>query len=403
MVVDARFDADAYLVNTCTVTAEADRKARQWLRGVRRRHPCSLMVASGCAVERAPEQLEPLADLLIGNRQKNEVVDLVVSKLDARHSHASGIRLRSTSDALPVGRTRSLIRVQQGCASHCAFCVVPFVRGEELSLPVDGILSAIQERIGMGCKEIVLTGTKIGAYRDGETTLPGLVEKVLSLPGLLRLRLSSLQPQELSDDLLSLWSDRRLCRHFHLSLQSGSETVLRRMGRLYSLSGYLQAVKRIRWMIPEAAITTDVIVGFPSESDEEFRSTIQFIEKVVFARIHVFPYSRRPGTRAAEMPGQVPSPIVRQRAAILEGVAANSRHAYARSWLGRRVNVLWEEETVPGSGIFAGTTDNYLRTMCYSSIPLQNTLETVALARLESQGVWVRRGVEDTGRREAEF
>lgn len=385
-VVGARDDADAYVINTCTVTAEADRKARQWLRTVRRNHPESLVVACGCGVESARAQLEPLADLLIANREKEVMVGLVAARLATQPDGVLSDEQKGRS-----GRTRSLVKVQEGCATPCTYCIVPYVRRGEESRPVEDVLSTVRSRIRDGYREIVLTGTKIGAYRDGDVTLVGLLRQVLALPGLGRVRLSSLQPQELSLELLSLWQDTRLCRHFHLSLQSGSGTVLKRMRRQYSPGEYDDALRRIRAAVPGVAITTDVIVGFPGEKDEEFAAGASFCEAAGFARIHVFPYSRRPGTPAAAMKDQVPAAVLRHRVATMEALADRSRTAYASSWLGRRQEVLWEVETVPGSGVYAGTSDNYLRLLCHSRVPLQNMLEEVVLERLDADGVWVRR------------
>ena len=381
-----RDDADAYLINTCTVTAEADRKVRQWLRMVRRNHPEALLVACGCGVEGAREQLRPLADLLVGNKEKGQTVDLVISSLEAR-----GGALQRCGASNYAGRTRSLVKVQEGCSTPCTYCIVPFVRKGEESLPLQTVLGTVTARMREGYKEIVLTGTKPGAYRDGASTVVDLVRGVLDLPGLTRLRVSSLQPQELSDELLALWRDHRLCRHFHLSLQSGSRAVLERMARQYGPDEYEDALERIRAAVPNAAITTDVIVGFPGESDREFQETVSFCEAASFARIHVFPYSRRPGTPAAEMSGQVAGSVVRQRAAVMEQLAACSRIGYSSQWVGRSLQVLWEEQTSPGSGIYSGTSDNYLRVMCRSAAPLQNTLEDVVPAYLDADGLWVKR------------
>jgi threonylcarbamoyladenosine tRNA methylthiotransferase MtaB len=263
-------------------------------------------------------------------------------------------------------------------------------------VPAGEVLQTVRQRIHDGHKEIVLTGTKIGAYRDGDTTLAGLVRMALGVPGLLRLRLSSLQPGELSGELLSLWEDSRLCPHLHLSLQSGSPGVLRRMGRAYSPSSYMRSLEAIRAVAPDAAVTTDVIVGFPGESDSEFGETVSFCEAAEFARIHVFPFSPRPGTRAAAMGGRVSSLTMRERVDVMRRLASSNREKYARSWLGRTVDVLWEEETNPGSHVYSGTSRNYLRLLCHSALPLHNVLEDVMLERLVGDEVWARRACEDT-------
>ncbi len=385
-VVGPRDDADAYVLNTCTVTSEADRKVRQWLRAVRRRNPESIVAACGCGVELGRAQLEPLTDLLISNREKARAAELIA----ARVSGAPVGSLTLERNGRP-GRTRSFVKIQEGCTTPCTYCIVPYVRRGESSVPVDTVLSAVRSRISAGYREIVLTGTKPGAYRDGATHLAGLVRRTLELPGVERLRISSLQPQELSDELLGLWRDSRLCRHFHLALQSGSATVLERMRRGYRPVDFSEALERVRSFVPGAAITTDVIVGFPGETDGEFAENVAYCESAGFARIHVFPYSRRPGTPAAQMQGQVPAAVLRSRVEVMQEVGRRGRSVYASSWLGRTVRVLWEEEVTPGSGVYAGNTDNYIQVLCSSDAPLQNVLEDVVLERCEADRVWVRR------------
>lgn len=402
-VVSPREKADVYVINTCTVTAEADRKVRQWLRSVRRHNPQSLTVATGCYVQRVPGELDSLADVLADNDEKSRVVDAVEAQLQKRRGCVEETHSVMGGDASSRGRTRSLVKVQEGCSTPCAYCIVPLVRLGQRSMPAEEVLQTVRQRIRDGHKEIVLTGTKIGAYRDGGTELAGLVRTVLGVPGLLRLRLSSLQPGELSVELLSLWEDGRLCPHFHLSLQSGSPTVLRRMSRAYSPPSYMRALEAIRAVVPDAAITTDVIVGFPGESDSEFGETVSFCETAAFARIHVFPYSSRPGTRAAGMGGVVAPSTMRERVGAMSRLASSSREKYARSWLGRTAEVLWEEETKPGSHVYSGTSHNYLRLLCRSALPLHNVLEDVTLEHLVGDAVWVRRAREDTCGRQAEL
>jgi len=286
-VVGARDDADAYVINTCTVTAEADRKARQWLRTVRRNHPESLVVACGCGVESGRAQLEPLTDLLITNREKAVMVELVAARLPTQLDGELGDEQERRS-----GRTRSLVKVQEGCATPCTYCIVPYVRRGEESRPVEDVLSTVRSRIRDGYKEIVLTGTKLGAYRDGAVTLVGLLRQVLGLPGLGR---------------------ARLCRHFHLSLQSGSRTVLERMRRQYDPGEYAGALQRVRSAVPDAAITTDVIVGFPGETDDDFEETLDIVARVAFDHAFTFIYSPREGTPAASLAETVPRPVAQAR------------------------------------------------------------------------------------------
>jgi len=382
VVVGPRDEAEAYVLNTCTVTAEADRKVRQWLRSVRRRRPDGLVVACGCSVERDPAQLEPLADLLISNHERDGCAAIVAARLALVAGSAA-------PDAVSCsGRTRSLVKIQEGCGTPCTYCIVPRVRGAEQSRPLESVLATVRARVADGYREIVLTGTKPGAYCDGHNDLASLIQRVLQLPGLGRLRVSSLQPHELSDGLLELWQDNRICSHFHLSLQSGCASVLQRMGRMYSPEEFSATLERIRSHVPGAAITTDVIVGFPGETEAEFAQSLAYCVEAGFARMHVFPFSRRPGTPAAEMLSQVPHATIRARAMAMAEVDRRSRAAYVSSWLGRTVGVLWEEETCPGSGIYVGNTDNYIQVFRHSDSPLQNVLEDTVLQRIDAAGVW---------------
>ena len=401
-VVGPRGGADVYVMNTCTITAEADRKGRQWLRAARRHNSEGVTVAVGCYVQRVGTELSPLADILVDNNQKGLLVDLVVEHLRTREMVRKEGSPIPDGEVVPYGRTRSFVKVQDGCSTPCAYCIVPMVRVGEWSAPVDEVVETVRQRVLSGHKEIVLTGTKIGVYRDGDTTLTGLVRRVLEVPGLIRLRLSSLQPAEVSDELLSLWQDSRLCPHVHMSLQSGSAGVLHRMRRAYEPSGFLRCMEDIRRAVPHVAITTDVIVGFPGETEAEFRETVSFCETAEFARIHVFPFSPRPGTMAAAMENKLTSEELKSRVHRMGEVASRSRDKYVGSCVGRTVQVLWEEETEPGSHVYSGTSDNYVHVLCESTQSLHNTVEDVTLVRGNGGAVWARRSREDKGGRETE-
>jgi len=390
------------VVNTCTVTSEADRQLRQWLRAVRRRQPSSLLVAVGCAAERKAPQLRELADVVLGNAEKGRVAALVAHRLEMKGSSCLASVPPARARCI-ASRTRSLVKIQDGCQASCAYCIVPLVRRDETSVPLAGVLSVARERIAAGHSELVLTGTRPGAYRDGERRLSDVIRAVLDLPGLGRLRVSSLQPQELSPRLLSLWSDSRLCPHFHLSLQSGSASVLRRMARGYTPGRFMQALDDIRAAVPGVAITTDIIVGFPAETDGEFAESVRFCERAEFSRIHVFPFSPRPGTRAAEMENRVVGQQMKERVHTMHELAERGRRLYIDSLVGKRVRALWEEETSPGSGEYLGTSENYLRLICRSRVPLHNALERVIVEGVEGEYVRVRREDEDTGGSEAEL
>ena len=374
-VVSRLDDADIYIVNTCTVTHTADSKSRRLLRFAHRRNPDARVVATGCYAQRAPEELARIGgvSLVVGNDEKSHLLRLlqesghVSSPTCAQELPASG------NEAML--RTRASVKIQDGCNSLCSYCIVPTVRGRERTVPISDIVAEVRQRVASGYKEVVLTGTKIGSYEDEGVGLGGLLEDILAETGVIRLRLSSLQPQEISPELVRLWGDSRLCPHFHLSLQSGSDSVLGRMKREYSVSDYERAVRLIRAELPEAAITTDVIVGFPGETEEEFEESYRFCKEMEFARIHVFNYSPREGTEAARLPQQVESKVKKQRSRRMLALAEESAGNFRLRFLGRTMTVLWEQQS--GDGVWSGVTDNYIRVYTRSNEDLSNKLLAV--------------------------
>ncbi|MFW6103161.1 MAG: tRNA (N(6)-L-threonylcarbamoyladenosine(37)-C(2))-methylthiotransferase MtaB [Chloroflexota bacterium] len=390
LLVGPREEADAYILNTCTVTSEADRKVRQWLRSTRKRNPDALIVAAGCSVERESGRLDSLADMVVGNKNKERLPEVVAGYLRERYpGHAA----RGSRAWKP--RSRATVKIQEGCSLPCTYCVIPLVRGPERSVPLQRVVGEVADRVREGHAEIVLTGTRVGAYSYQGVHLSDLVRRLLAIDGLRRLRLSSLQPFELSPALLESWSDTRVCPHVHISLQSGSAGVLGRMRRGYSPATFLAAVDRLRRASPHMAVTTDVIVGFPGESEAEFRETVALCEQAGFSRIHVFPFSPRPGTPAADMDGALSRNVLRERAALMNQVAVRSRIQYEESCLGSVRDALWEGETEPGSGVWTGTTEDYIRVLVDTPAPM-NQIECVLLDRMEGDTVWARRSCENS-------
>jgi len=374
--------ADVYILNTCTVTHIADRKSRHWLRLAHRQNPDARLVAIGCYAERAPEELAGIEgiSLVLGNDEKSHLVPLVADMVgpvrgqgDKTVPHYGGFR------------TRALVKVQDGCNNFCSYCIVPLVRGRERGLPVEQVVAEVRCRVAEGYKEVVVTGVKIGSYNDDGVNLKGLLERILAETEVARLRLSSLQPQEISTELIGLWDNPRLCRHFHLSLQSGSNAVLGRMKRGYSTSDYQRSVALIRSLVPEVAITTDIIAGFPGETEAEFEKSYNFCREMGFARIHVFPYSPRQGTEAAWMPHPVADRVKKQRSERLLALAEESALNFRRQFLGKTMPVLWEKQT---GGIWSGLTDNYMKVYTGSSEDLTNKLLPAKLVEVRGDGVW---------------
>ena len=288
-------------------------------------------------------------------------------------------------------RTRLMVKIQEGCDQVCAYCIVPKVRGRERSVPPEVITARIDEHAAGGYMEAVLTGTQLGSYGfdlDG-TDLEGLVARVLAETPIPRLRVSSLQPQEIHDGLLGLWADPRLCPHFHLPLQSGSDAVLRRMRRRYTAARYLEAVEEIRSAVPGASITADVIAGFPGETDADFEETYAVCERAGFSAVHVFPYSVRPGTSAAHFGGQVGPGEKAARMERLLGLAARQSAAFREGLLGSTRPVLWEEDSDEGEGrTWHGLTDNYARVAARSGEPLHNRITPLRLERVDGDVVY---------------
>ena len=384
--------SDVYVLNTCTVTHVADRKARRSLRAARRRNPGATLVATGCYAERAPGDLDGLdeVDIVAGNTAKPALVRQVVDRMGgAVQPCAVGDDVDLARSPRAV-RTRAMVKIQEGCDQVCAYCIVPRVRGRERSIPSAEIVAEIRRNLERGHREVVLTGTQLGSYGfdlDGET-LAGLMRRILRETDVSRLRLSSLQPQDVDDELLELWSDPRLCPHFHLPLQSGSDVVLRRMRRRYTAERYAEAVARIRAAVPAVSITADVIVGFPGEQDADFEMSYALCEILAFADAHVFPYSVRPGTSAAHFDGHVDPRVKADRVRRLLSLTERQFADYRIAARGQVRPVLWEERRAYGdANRWYGLTDNYLRVAASSPLDLANTITPARLGELADDGV----------------
>jgi threonylcarbamoyladenosine tRNA methylthiotransferase MtaB len=382
-IVDSPEKADIYILNTCTVTHVADRKSRHLLRLARRCNPSVHLIAVGCYAHRAPQELATIdgVDLVLGNDRKMNLLKLLEDIDGLKNPSPATLTERREFGR----RTRAFLRVQDGCRNFCAYCIVPYVRTREESLPVLDIISQIKEKIAAGFQEVVLTGTEIGDYYFEGTNLAGLIGRLLVATTVPRLRLSSLQPHHISPRLIKLGRNPRLCPHFHLSLQSGSDAVLKRMKRRYNTVEYRQAVALIRASVPDVAITTDVIVGFPGEKDAEFKETLDFCREMQFARIHVFPFSPRSGTAAATMTGQIFESVKKERSRQMLSLSQENSKSFHTHFLGRTLEVLWEQSS---GGVWSGLTGNYIRVYTRSHDDLGNRLLPVKLVKLYRDGVW---------------
>jgi threonylcarbamoyladenosine tRNA methylthiotransferase MtaB len=392
-IVRASGEADLCILNTCAVTHVAARKSRQALRRWHRDNPSARLVATGCYAELAPADLRDLpgVELVVGNHDKERLEEKIGAELLGQPAGGKAVPSPSffPPSAPPSVRTRALVKIQDGCDNACSYCVVRVARGPQRSCQPDQVLEAVRARLAAGYQEIVLTGVHLGAYgRDrGEhekgPDLWALVARILTETQVPRLRLSSIEPWDLPDEAFRLWADPRLCRHLHLPLQSGYDATLRRMARRYTSAEFTALVRAARAAIPGVAVTTDVIVGFPGETDAEFAQSLTFVQRMDFARVHVFPYSRRSGTPAAQMPDQVAPQAKAKRARAMRAIADTSGGAFRRRFIGQILPVLWESSWCGETGpVWSGLTDNYLRVHVVSSADLANTITATRLVSL---------------------
>ena len=379
--------ASAFVINTCSVTHVADRKARRLVRRARRLSPDAQIVLTGCYAETAPAGVaEALgADLVLRNIDKPSIPDRLLSHLAAKGDPAAGCPTPIHRGAL---RTRAFIKIQEGCNELCAFCIVPYTRGREVSVPIEEVLRSVQKREAEGALEVILTGTQLGNYgRDLGWSEQGprrLLEALLEQTRIPRLRLSSLQAQDITAELVSLWADPRLCPHFHLPLQSGSDRVLAPMRRRYTGDQFRSAVALIRDHVPGVAITTDVIAGFPGETDEDFAATYGLCEELEFAQMHCFPYSRRPHTGAESMSGHLPPEVRRERLEGILALASSLSERYRQRHVGNTAFVLWEQ---PSDGVSEGLTGNYIRVYALAKHEMENRILPARLEALCNDGM----------------
>ena len=414
--------ADVYVINTCSVTNIADRKSRQMLHRARKMNPDAVVVAAGCYVQTAHDKthLDVDADIIIGNNKKHELVRILEEYFGKRQScdtdeEAAGQGLQASGEAVgqilqgdeeaarqglyitDIGRekeyenlqidrssehTRAFIKVQDGCNQFCAYCIIPYARGRIRSRHVDDVTQEVGKLTAAGVKEIVLTGIHLSSYgmerNGGEQQLLRLIRAVAAVHGVERIRLGSLEPRIVTEHFArELGKIPQFCPHFHLSLQSGSDTVLQRMNRRYNTAEYENACRILRETFELPALTTDVIVGFPGESEEEFAQTRRFLEKLALYETHIFKYSRREGTRAASMPDQIPESIKNTRSAELIALGRKNMEENIRRWDGREAQVLFEEkETLDGVTYYTGYTKEYIRVLAESSQDVTNRVVT---------------------------
>lgn len=372
---------DVFILNSCTVTHVADRKARQRLSRIKREHPKARIVVTGCYPTLDPDGVSDLdvVDLIVSNDDKPAIVNEVATLL-AQDTDSLVLAPSHFNPVSALGRTRAALKIQEGCDQVCAYCIVPKVRGRERSVPATDLVRQANQMSNFGCREIVLTGTQLGNYgfdllHTPDNTLTKMLLHIIRETSLPRIRVSSLQAPEINDDLLSLWTGEgrgRLCPHFHIPLQSGSNHILKRMRRTYTLEEFADTVELVRQAVPTCSITTDIIVGFPGESDYHHQQTIDAVHRFQFAGVHVFPYSRRPGTSAYHDQEQLDDATKSTRAKQLRDIAQSSALRYRQGQIGKIRSVLWEDGTT-------GLTGNYLRVRRSRGVASVGEIEHVEL------------------------
>ena len=385
--------AELCILNTCTVTSIASKKSRQLIRQLRSADPGAAIVVTGCDAELAPQEfLAAGVDLLVSNADKDRLLELIQS---------SGILREPDLDpeeATPFGpgestRTRAFLKVQDGCDNRCAFCVITIARGAGRSLSAESILNEVRSVRRLGYQEVVLSGVHLGSYGHdlGDNRgLQSLVKRILDETDVPRLRLSSLEPWDLDAAFFDVYASPRLQPHVHLPLQSGCDATLRRMARRTSNREFSNLVADLRSSVPDVSVSTDIIVGFPGESEEEFGQSLAFVEEMVFSRLHVFRYSRREGTPAADMPAQVPGPVAQERSRRMHQLGIELERGFNSRFVGCELEVLWETSEESGDGLrWSGLTPNYIRVTATTSPDedLLNRITTTSITEVVPGGV----------------
>ena len=364
--------ADIYIINTCSVTNIADRKSRQMIHKARKMNPDAVVVATGCYVESSKENTDEDIDLIIGNNEKSRLIEFLDSYFEHLEKEPSEeIGRVSSFDEMnidnPLEHTRAYVKIQDGCNRFCTYCIIPYVRGRIRSREYDDVLNEIKRIADSGCKEVVLTGLHLSSYGmdkpDSEINLIDIIEKVNDIDGIERIRLGSLEPKIVTEEFAKrLASCKKVCPHFHLSLQSGCNETLKRMNRQYTVDEFYEGVLILRKYFENAAITTDVIVGFPGETEEEFEVTKKYLEKVRFYELLVFKYSRRKGTLADKMPDQHTDKVKTARSNVLLELDERLSRQYRENYIDKEVKVLLEENhMIDGKKYIVGFTDTYVR------------------------------------------
>lgn len=393
-IVEDTEAADVYVINTCTVTNVGDKKSRQFIRKVKRINPDAIIAVVGCYSQTAPEEVAKIegVNIIIGTNDRNKIVDLVEEcTVEDRINIVEDIMQVREFEEMSIqeikDKTRAFLKIQEGCNQYCSYCIIPYARGNIRSRKKAEIINEIEKLVENGFKEIVLTGIHVASYgRDlkDDNTLINVLKEVNDIEGLERIRLSSLEPTLFNEEFLNELSKLyKVCDHFHLSLQSGSDTVLKRMNRKYTTEQYRNIVKIIRSVYPEVSLTTDIIVGFPGESEEEFNETYDFVKEMNFSMIHVFKFSPRKGTPAAEYDDQMDGVTKHKRSVRLIKLGDEMQLDYMNKFLGQTLEVLFESPSKELEGYIEGTTNNYIKVLCLANENIEGKILKVVLTEVK--------------------
>lgn len=397
-IIEATEKADIYIVNTCTVTNMSDRKSRQMLRRVKMLNPEALVIACGCYVQVAKEEIEKMEeiDIALGNNEKKEIVKYIEEWQDKQLKNSKLADVMKQREFVDFGdvvyteKTRAVIKIQDGCDRFCSYCIIPYARGRVRSRKPESILSEVKQIAKKGIKEVVITGIHIASYgKDFKETyqLIDLLEEMNQIEGIQRIRLGSLEPLLITENFLQRLSKlEKICHHFHLSLQSGCDETLKRMNRRYTTNQFREIVQLLRNTYNDVMLTTDIIVGFPGETDEEFEITKNFLKEINFYKMHIFKYSPRKGTKAAQMKNQILGGKKEERSSILMAMSDENQKRYNESYIGKEIDVLFEEDK---QGIYKGHTANYILAYCKTNQKIDNQIIKVKCINIETDHVLV--------------
>lgn len=399
-IVPFEEEAEVYIINTCSVTNMADRKSRQMLHRAKKRNPDAVVVAAGCYAQSAGEELlkDSAVDILIGNNEKGRLPQILEEwETSRRASYLRDLTRETEYERLFLsqneGHTRAYVKIQDGCNQFCSYCIIPYTRGRVRSRSLSDICKEVEKLALGGYQEVVLTGIHLDSYGadlpEGEGDLLQVIHEIAGVEGIRRIRLGSLEPRIMSESFVRALSlEEKLCPHFHLSLQSGCDRTLKRMNRRYDTEEFRACCGRLRRYFDQPALTTDVIVGFPGETEEEFGETLAFLKEICFFETHVFKYSRRKGTKADRMEDQIPEEIKTKRSDVLLALSRKNRQAYQRRLLGRRVEVLMEESCVLENEVYQiGHTREYVQVAVPEKKDLSNRLLQVEVDVLPDFGI----------------